>query len=123
MAVKMEIGISAAVAALAKVSITIIKKAPRPMLMGMTLRLLFPPIILEIWGIKSPTQPTCPHMETQEAVIMDETAINTRRISWILVPRELASSSFRERMFNLHRRAKISATPARIKGAPIIRLL
>ena len=49
-AVKIEIGISDAVALLAKVSMTIIKNAPRLMLTGITLQLLFPRIILEICG-------------------------------------------------------------------------
>lgn len=41
-AVSMEIGISAAVALLANVSITIMKNAPRQMLMGITVQLLLP---------------------------------------------------------------------------------
>ncbi len=52
-AVKIEIGISAEVALLAIVSIIIIKIAPKPMLAGITLLLLFPKIILEILTLRS----------------------------------------------------------------------
>lgn len=47
-AVRMDIGISAEVALLAKVSITIIRNAPAPALTGITERLLLPPIIRDI---------------------------------------------------------------------------
>ena len=57
MAVRIEIGISAEDALLAKVSIMAIKIAPKEMLKGTTVLLLLPKSIREIWGIKSPTQP------------------------------------------------------------------
>ena len=123
MAVKMEIGISAEVALLAKVSIKIIKIAPREILIGTTALLLFPPIILEICGIKSPTHPTDPHIETLEAVIIEAAMINTIRILFIFIPRELASSSLRERMFNLHLNRNIRQIPVKMNGSPNFRLL
>ena len=56
-AVRIEIGISADEALRAKVSIMAIKIAPKEMLKGTTVLLLLPKSILEMWGIKSPTQP------------------------------------------------------------------
>ena len=100
-AVKIEIGISDAVALLAKVSMTVIKNAPRLMLTGITLQLLFPRIILEICGTKSPTQPTCPHMDTQDAVIMDDARINATRRIFTFTPRDLASSSLNDKILSL----------------------
>ena len=79
------------------------KEAPRLMLIGITSRLLLPVIILAQCGIKSPTQPTCPHMETEEAVIMVIASTRRIRILFRWMPLALASSSLRERMLNCQR--------------------
>ena len=55
-AVKMEMGISAAVALRATVSMISRKLAPRLMLAGTTCRLLLPNSIRQICGISNPTQ-------------------------------------------------------------------
>ena len=119
----MEIGISAAVALRATVSITNRNTAPRLMLAGTIFWLLLPKSIRQIWGIKSPTQPTCAHMETQDAVIIVAASATMTRITRIFTPIVFASSSLSINTLSFHRRTKMIAIPTAINGAPSARLL
>ena len=119
MAVRMETGSSAAVAQRATVSIASMNMAPRPMLAGMTRVLSFPNIILDICGIRSPTQPMSPHMETTEAVIMVEPRTISALSLFTGTPRAVASSSERLMAFKRQRSMYIMSIPEIIKGAPI----
>lgn len=68
--VNMDTGISVAMTDLAAVSIMSINRAPDAILAGTTDRLSFPNIMRTMWGMRSPIQPICPHMETTAAVTM-----------------------------------------------------
>ena len=61
--VNMDTGISVAMTDLAAVSIMSINRAPDAILAGTTDRLSFPNIMRTMWGMRSPIQPICPHME------------------------------------------------------------
>ena len=76
---------------------------PRLMLAGMTKRLLLPVSILAQCGIRSPTQPTCPHMETQDAVIIVAARIKISLVFFKSMPLAFASSSLRDRIFSRKR--------------------
>ena len=68
-AVRIDTGISAALMVRARVSTIITKHAPQLMHAGSSLAWLFPNKSLHTCGTNSPTQPTCPHIATHEAVI------------------------------------------------------
>lgn len=122
-AVSMESGNSITLTVLDKVSIRIIKLAPRLMLMGITYLLLLPTNILAQWGINSPIQPTCPHMDTQDAVMTVEVTIKIILIFFIFIPLDLASSSLKERIFSLHLSINMITVPSKINGEPMNNLL
>ena len=122
MAVRTDRGNPAVVIVRAKVSTTTIKDAPKRAHAGRTLRWLFPNIIRHICGTSKPTQPTCPLIVTQEAVISEAESITTVRRSLIFTPLDFASSSFNGNKFNLHLSKIRMITPKRITGAPIARL-
>lgn len=92
-AVRIEMGISAAEALLAIVSTMTIKQAPMLIEAGTSERWLLPKAILHIWGISRPTQPTCPHIDTQEAVIIVAQITVTTLSMFTLTPSDFASSS------------------------------
>ena len=104
MAVRTESGSSMTLMLRDNVSMMIMKLAPRLILTGITNRLLLPVSILAQCGIRSPIQPTCPHMDTLEAVITVAARINASLVFFKSIPLALASSSLRERMFNFQRR-------------------
>ena len=78
--VNMDTGISVAMTDLAAVSIISINRAPDAMLAGTTDRLSFPNIMRTMWGMRSPIQPICPHMETTAAVTMEGVFIHILKI-------------------------------------------
>ena len=111
-----------AVALLARVSTRIMKVAPRLTDAGSRDRWLLPNFIRHIWGISRPTQPTCPHMDTQEAVMaVAHTTVMPRRTD-ILTPEALASSSLRGSRFSRQRSRKSTAMPSTTGGVPKARV-
>ena len=110
-AVRTDIGISEAVRVLASVSIITTNMLPRMILNGMTNRLLLPQIMRAQCGTSSPTQPTCPHIETHDAVtIVDATTI-ALRVRCTFIPAACASSSLNVSILRRHLRAVMAATP------------
>ena len=121
--VNMDTGISVAMTDLAAVSIMSINRAPDAILAGTTDRLSFPNIMRTMWGMRSPIQPICPHMETTAAVTMAAPRITRLRILFTGMPRDFASSSGSDMVLSFHLKRNKSRLPARIKGAPIIRVV
>ena len=121
--VNMDTGISVAMTDLAAVSIMSINRAPDAILAGTTDRLSFPNIMRTMWGMRSPIQPSCPHMETTAAVTMAAPRITRLRILFTGMPRDFASSSGSDMVLSFHLKRNKSRLPARIKGAPIIRVV
>ena len=99
-AVSTDSGSSITLSVLESVSISIIKLAPRLMLTGTTYRLLLPTSILAQCGIRSPIQPTCPHMDTADAVMMVEARMKILLVFFRSIPLALASSSLSARMLS-----------------------
>ena len=122
MAVRIEMGISWAEALRATVSTTIRKAAPKLMEAGKRDRWLLPNFIRHIWGTSKPTQPTWPHMETQEAVTMVAQMTAMPRSMEIFTPEERASSSLRGSRFRRQRSRYRMAMPARMGGAVLLHL-
>ena len=122
-AVKIETGISAAETLRATVSTAIINTAPILTDAGINAIWLLPNFMRHICGIRRPTQPTCPHMDTQEAVIAVAHKTVTPRRALMLTPDERASSSVRGKRFNFHRKSHRIIIPTIIGGAPNISVL
>ena len=91
-AVRIDTGISAALIVRARVSTIITKHAPQLMHAGSSLAWLFPNKSLHTCGTSSPTQPTCPHIATHEAVIAAQQTMHTARRRGMFVPNVRASS-------------------------------
>ena len=121
-AVNMDTGISDAVTDRARVSMISMNTAPKAMLAGITELLSFPNIIRTMWGMRRPTQPIWPHMDTTAAVTMADPTITRLRIRFTGIPRDFASSSGRDMELSFHRSRNKSMLPPAIKGAPITRV-
>ena len=115
----METGISDAVTQRAMVSVTSMKSPPASAEKGISRRLSFPKAMRPRCGIRRPTQPMTPQMETTEAVMAEAAAMTSPRTSGRFTPRARASSSGRERAFSRKRSRKSSRVPARITGPPV----
>ena len=105
----------------ARVSSFIKEAAPTETDTGSSTFWLLPTSSRQICGTISPTQPTCPHMETQEAVIRVAQNSTISRSARILTPELTASSSERGRRFMRQRRQSRTAQPMRMAGAPMAR--
>ena len=94
-AVRIDIGSSITLIVRESVSMATIKLAPRLKETGITYRLLLPTSIRAQWGIKRPIHPTCPHIDTEEAVMTVAASINSMRVFFRSMPLAFASSSLR----------------------------
>ena len=121
MAVSIEIGSSAAVMERARVSTMIRKVPPNEMHAGIRCRWSLPNTMRHICGTISPTQPTWPHMEIDEAVAMVAHKIAIMRSRGIFTPEEQDSSSDNKRRFNLHLKRKSTVRLSAIGITPISR--
>ena len=86
-------GSSEAVSDRLTVSIAAMKAAPRDRETGISFRLSWPTIILEMCGMTSPTQPTEPHMQTAPAVASVAPAMTSRFVHFTSTPSVRASRS------------------------------
>ena len=119
-AVSTDNGSSITLIVLDSVSMIIIKLAPRLILTGTTYLLLLPTSILAQCGISSPIHPTCPHIDTADAVIRVDANMNTIRVFFISIPLAFASSSLNASILSLHLKRYIITIPTIINGEPII---
>ena len=116
--VNMDTGISVAMTDLAAVSIMSINRAPDAILAGTTDRLSFPNIMRTMWGMRSPIQPICPHIETTAAVIADEAATVIKRKPCTDIPKLFTSSSLSINASSFHLKSRRITIPAKIQPAP-----
>lgn len=70
----------------AAVSSSSMKAAPTLALAEITFRLSLPKSIRQTWGTISPTQPICPHMDTQEAMMAVAATMIRQRIFFRSMP-------------------------------------
>lgn len=118
MAVRIEIGISFGDSDRAAVSTSIMNDAPMLTDAGSKISLLSPKRIRQMCGTKSPTQPTCPHMDTQEAVIIVAHTLAENRSFAKSTPEVIASSGDSGNRFIRQRSSNRITVPKRIGGIP-----
>ena len=85
---------------------------------GSSLAWLFPNRSLHTCGTSSPTQPTCPHIATHEAVIAAQQTMHTARRRGMFVPNVRASSPGSGSRLSFQRSSSKTPQETAIAGAP-----
>ena len=117
--VRIPIGISENEIVLEIVSARVRKAAPRIIDAGLVFRVLHPMIILVMCGITRPIHPITPDIETADATIITDRIKTIDLRSFVFIPRDFASSSFKDNRLILQESKNSITMDTKIGGATL----